>query len=102
MSRILHCLSITGFRRYAIKLLHFLEQEIFGLGGHADYIEKGQRAFMAKKKTGEIPLYNLLVTWPYWKIFQDEPEKGNFHLLQSCVVDDLQEFEESVFFSSST
>ncbi len=102
MRRILTHLNNVGFRRYAVKLVDFLEKEIYGeVGGYVKY-EKDAKDFN-KKAFESAPLRKLAKvsgTFPIWRLYGDHKNdsKAIAALEKNCFGKYPEDFVESVFF----
>lgn len=91
-------LNNVGFRKYAIEFINFIEVEIFGeIGGYDKY--KENPSFLTDK---DPPLKKLVKYRAFneWFWYGDRVDKSI--LYKNCITDDPEDFEDSIFFSTSS
>jgi len=104
MRRILTHLNNVGFRRYAIKLVDFLEKEIYGEVGGYQKFEDDSKNFN-KKAFEAAPLRkiaNVSGAFPIWRLYGDHKndEKRIALLAKNCFSKYPEDFADSVYFQN--
>jgi len=101
--RVLACLNITGFRRYAIQLVNFLEKEIYGQANGFELYMKNSKEF--DQKAFQTAPLKKFVEKP--QIFQILSHYGDHHdnlqriklLEENCLAKYPEDFQMSVYFN---
>mmetsp|Transcript_14808 Transcript_14808/g.12615 ORF Transcript_14808/g.12615 Transcript_14808/m.12615 type:complete len:242 (-) Transcript_14808:150-875(-) len=100
--RILAHLNITGFRKYAIELVKFIEIEMFGeLGGYKKFQETKRPldpSYLVKLKVNPLyPIikYDIFFEWKIYGECNTQKEWDDLH--KNCFATEAKEYEDSVF-----
>ncbi len=100
LRRILTCLNNTGFRRYAIQLVEFLEKSIYGqVGGYELFNKKKlDQKVVAGAPLGVLTQFpDFFPTLQLYGDHQNNPEKIQA-LEENCFANYPEDFENSIFF----
>lgn len=101
IKRILAHLNVVGFRQYAIQLVNFLEEEIYGeKGGYNKYLEQSKPLkpeYLLSVRGA--PLFHLIKydIFKDWKVYGNVSTSEEEELLfKSCFTNDESDYEPSI------
>mmetsp|Transcript_27057 Transcript_27057/g.23954 ORF Transcript_27057/g.23954 Transcript_27057/m.23954 type:complete len:157 (-) Transcript_27057:33-503(-) len=100
--RILAHLNVVGFRKYAIELVYFLEEEMFGhKGAYLKYIRENPLKPETLKSLKMNPLFrvvkhNVFKDWRKYGETKSDHDVKELH--KNCFTDDPRDYQDSVYF----